>query len=122
EVDHKARTTRRLSGGVAIFFRRVSASPSPRVFPSSLAARGWIVAAAVLWSVGGLFAKAPTFQDWPPDVRGPMLAFWRALFAGLLLLPLVRRPRWRPQLVPMGLCFAAMNLTYLTAMTLTTAA
>ena len=82
----------------------------------------WVVVAAVLWSSSGLFAKAPTFADWPADQRGVLLAFWRALFAGLLLLPFVRRPRWDMRLVPLCLTFAAMNLAYLSAMTLTTAA
>lgn len=84
--------------------------------------RGWIVAAAILWSLSGLFAKAPTFADWPVETRGPLLAFWRALFAGLLLIPAVRQPRWKWQLVPLALSFTAMNICYLTAMTMTTAA
>ena len=87
-----------------------------------MSGRLWVVTAALLWSTSGLFAKSPLFDDFPPDSRGVLLAFWRALFAGLLLLPLVRRPRWRPGLVPMTLSFAGMNATYLTAMTLTTAA
>lgn len=90
--------------------------------PSALAGRMWIVAAAVLWSSSGLFAKAPTFAAWPVDSRGVLLAFWRALFAGLLLIPLVRRPRWDVKLIPLCATFAAMNVTYLSAMTLTTAA
>jgi drug/metabolite transporter (DMT)-like permease len=85
-------------------------------------ARLCIVAAAVLWSTSGLFAKSPLFAEWSQDVRGPLLSFWRATFAGLFLLPLVRRARWRPALVPMSLCFAAMNVTYLSAMARTTAA
>lgn len=89
---------------------------------SKLTGRLWIVAAALLWSMSGLFAKAPIFAEWPPESRGAMLAFWRALFAGLLLLPLVRRPRWNPRLVPMTLSFAGMNVTFLTAMAWTTAA
>lgn len=87
---------------------------------------GWgrvaVVAAAVLWSTAGLFAKSPYFADWPLELRGPLLAFWRALFAGLALAPFVRRPRWRWELIPMTLAFAAMNYAYLTAMTLTTEA
>ena len=86
------------------------------------AGRLWIVLAAVMWSSSGLFAKAPIFDAWPAETRGVMLAFWRALFAGLLLLPLVRRPRWDFKLVPLSLAFAAMNVSYLSAMTLTTAA
>lgn len=81
-----------------------------------------VVTAAVLWSTSGFFAKAPLFEGWPLEQRGVLLAFWRALFACLLLIPLVRRPRWTPGLIPMVLAFALMNYAYLTAMTLTTAA
>jgi len=81
-----------------------------------------IVWAALLWSSSGYFAKHEIFQSWPPESRGPLLTFWRALFAGLLILPLVRRPTWHRRLIPMTLTFAAMNVTYLTAMVYTTAA
>jgi drug/metabolite transporter, DME family len=81
-----------------------------------------MLAAAVLWSSSGLFAKSPIFADWPTEDRGPLLAFWRAVFAALVLVPLVRRPRWHRELVPLTLCFTGMNITYLTAVTLTTAA
>ena len=69
-----------------------------------------------------MFAKAPIFEDWSDGRRGPLLAFWRAVFAAMLLLPFVRRPRWRPGLVPLAFSFTLMNVTYLTAMALTTAA
>lgn len=81
-----------------------------------------ILAAALLWSSSALFAKAPLFDDWPLESRGIVLAFWRALFAGALLVPAVRQPRFRWPMLPMVVCFALMNATYLTAMTLTTAA
>lgn len=86
-----------------------------------------ILVAAVMWSTSGFFAKAPLFADWPLQagtlpVRGPLLAFWRAVFAALVLLPFVRKPRWNPRLVPMVLLYAAMNYTFLNAMTLTTEA
>ncbi len=81
-----------------------------------------VVAAAVLWSTSGFFAKAPLFEHWPLEHRGMYLAFWRALFACLFVAPLVRRPRWHAGLIPMVLVFAAMNYMYLTAMTRTTAA
>lgn len=84
--------------------------------------RWCILAAAVLWSAGGAFAKAPAFDRWPPEQTGLLLAFWRALFAGVALLPLVRRPRWHRLLLPSGLCFAAMNVAYQQAMQLTTGA
>lgn len=88
------------------------------------AARGrmLVALAAVMWSSSGLFAKATVFADWPVEQRGLLLAFWRALFAGLLLLPALRKPQWNPMLIPLCLAFAAMNVTYLSAMTLTTAA
>ncbi len=86
-----------------------------------------ILVAAVMWSSSGFFAKSPLFIEWPLEsagfpVRGPLLAFWRSLFATLVLLPFVRRPRWTPALVPMVTCYAVMNYTFLTAMTLTTEA
>src|SRR5918994_1118817 len=80
--------------------------------PSALAARLMVVAAAILWSTSGFFAKAPHFADWP----GPVLAFWRAAFACVVLWPLVRRPQWSWKLVPMTATFVAMNYTFLTAM------
>jgi drug/metabolite transporter, DME family len=83
--------------------------------------RLYVLAAAILWSTSGLFARSPVFHDWPPGTRGVLLAFWRALFAGLLLLPAVRRPSWRWSFAPMLVCFLLMNVTYLQAMTLTTA-
>jgi drug/metabolite transporter (DMT)-like permease len=81
-----------------------------------------IVAAALMWSTSGLFAKSPLFEAWPLVVRGPLLAFWRAFFGALILIPLIRRPRWTWRLVPATLCFAAMNLSFLQAMTHTTGA
>lgn len=89
---------------------------------SLMAGRLCILVCALLWSTNGLFAKAPIFDDWPQATRGINLAFWRALFAGLLVLPMVRRPQWHRLLVPMALCFAVMNVLFLQAMTLTTAA
>ena len=75
-------------------------------------ARLLALVAALMWSTSGFFAKAPYFAGW----SGPALAFWRAVFACLILWPLVRRPRWSWRLVPMTLFFAGMNYTYLTAM------
>jgi len=89
---------------------------------ASNSGRWFVLAAALLWSTSGLFAKAPLFDDWPADQRGLMLAFWRALFAAVFLLPLARRPRWRWSLVPMVIAFAGMNVTFLSAMTIGTAA
>lgn len=71
-----------------------------------------IFVAATLWSLSGFFAKATIFEGW----SGGQLAFWRAVFASVMLFPFVRRPAWSPWLIPMVFCFAAMNWTYLTAM------
>ncbi len=84
--------------------------------------RWLIIAAAVLWSTSGIFAKAPFLDQWPPDERGVLLAFWRTFFAGLALLPFIGRPRWDWRLLPAGFSFAMMNATFLLAMTNTTAA
>ncbi|MBN2021223.1 MAG: EamA family transporter [Pirellulales bacterium] len=81
-----------------------------------------VVGAALLWSSSGLFAKAPLFADWPEAQRGLLLAFWRAGFAAMVLLPAVRGVRWRAGLVPLGVCFVVMNVTFLSAMSLSTAA
>lgn len=91
--------------------------------------RWFIFVAAVLWSTSGLFAKAPVLSEWSFEDRGMLLAFWRALFAGMVLVPflfpLSRRPGpswWNWRLIPAGIFFAVMNFTFLKAMTLTTAA
>ena len=96
--------------------------PAHSTASSKLAGRLWVLAAALLWSTSGLFAKAPIFDDWPIAVRGPLFAFWRALFASLVLVPTIRRPRWNGYLVPLAVVFVAMNVTYLVALTRTTAA
>ena len=75
-----------------------------------------VLAAAVLWSTSALFARAPQLAVWPREESGAVLAFWRACFALTLLLPMVRRPQLAWGMVPMVLCFAAMNWTYLTAL------
>jgi drug/metabolite transporter (DMT)-like permease len=75
-------------------------------------ARLLVLAAAALWSTSGFFVKAPHLEGWP----GPVLAFWRAAFACVVLWPLVRQPQWSWKLVPAAASFAAMNYTYLTAM------
>ena len=87
-----------------------------------VAARLAVLAAAVLWSTSGFFAKLPLFDAWPAQDRGVQIAFWRALFAAILMLPFVRRPSWRIAMLPMALSFGVMSGLYLTAMSLTTAA
>lgn len=83
-----------------------------------------LILAAVLWSLSGLFVKSPPLAAIPLELRGPVLACYRALFAALFLLPFVRvqHIRWKPMLIPMVVSFAAMNILFVTAMTMTTAA
>ncbi|MGY8769016.1 MAG: DMT family transporter [Pirellulales bacterium] len=76
-----------------------------------------IVAAAVLWSTSGLFAKSPYFNDWPLEHRGILLAFWRAAFASVILLCFVRRPNFHWRYLPLLGCFVVMNISFLSAMT-----
>ncbi|MEX0700924.1 MAG: EamA family transporter [Planctomycetales bacterium] len=87
-------------------------------------ARLMLLAAALLWSLSGVIMKSPPMERMPLELRGPVSACWRAVFAVAVLLPFIRREhvRFRPTLVPMALGFAAMNFLFLTAMTRTTAA
>lgn len=99
----------------------------PNPAPSQIYRARWVILlAAVLWSTSGLFAKAGVFNDWPEagwlPQRGMLLAFWRAVFATVVLAPFVRRPRWTWKLIPAALIFVLMNVTYLSAMVRTSAA
>lgn len=91
--------------------------------PSRARARSFIVLAAVLWSLSGFFAKVlshPTVLGLDtPRLVGSQMAFWRVLFAGLVLVPTLR-PRdlsFRWGMVVLVGCFAAMNALYLRALT-----
>lgn len=77
--------------------------------------RGQIALAAILWSTSGFFAKAPWFDAWPTESRGLLLAFWRALFAIPILIPLVRRYSWNWRMLPMMICFAVMVWSFMSA-------
>jgi drug/metabolite transporter (DMT)-like permease len=86
--------------------------------------RLFLLAAAILWSTSGLFMKSPPLEAVPVSERGPLVACFRALLAGMCLVPFVnwRRARFHRQMAPMALAFAAMNFLFITAMTRTTAA
>jgi drug/metabolite transporter, DME family len=97
-------------------------------FPSVAGGRLCIAAAAVLWSLSGFFTRLLQNPS-PLDLNEPRLtplqiAFFRAVFAGLFLVPMVRRRdvRFR-SLVPLmvGL-FAAMNALFISAIALGTSA
>ena len=75
-----------------------------------------MVLAATMWSMSGFFAKAPWFDGWPPESRGLLIAFFRSLFAMVLLAPMIRRPQFRWPMIPMTICFAVMVWSFMTAM------
>lgn len=92
-------------------------------------ARLQILSAGVLWSLSGLFAKALTqptiLQLNEPPISALAIAEYRALFAALALLPAVRwsaRPRIDGKLVGMAICFTAMSMLFVFALTGGTAA
>ncbi|MBL8867839.1 MAG: EamA family transporter [Planctomycetia bacterium] len=91
-------------------------------------ARWLLVLAAILWSSGSLFMRLlqrPTALglDSPP-LSEIQIAFYRALFAGLCLVPLLRRAdiRFRPAMGALVGMFAVMNALYVSALGLGSAA
>jgi DME family drug/metabolite transporter len=97
--------------------------PSAAGLPSLAQGRLCIALAAVLWSLSGAFTKILT-QDasvvhvGAEPVAGVLIAFYRVLFAGLSLLPLLRRRdlSFRPVMLVMVASFASMNILYVLAM------
>jgi drug/metabolite transporter, DME family len=79
--------------------------------------RWCVLAAAVLWSTGGVISKSL-------DLDPLTIAFYRGLFAGLALLPFVPRRSWafRPALLPLGAAFGVMVGCFLGAVKITTSA
>jgi drug/metabolite transporter (DMT)-like permease len=91
------------------------------VEPTVAQGRLLILAGTLLWSIGGLLTKLLTMNS-PLDLNVPRLpgetiALYRVLFAGLVLLPALRRSdlSFRPAMGAMVLSFAAMNYLYLKA-------
>jgi DME family drug/metabolite transporter len=84
---------------------------------STALGRRYVLAAALLFSVGGVVTKG---LNLPPL----SIAFFRSLFAGLALLAFVPRRRWvlKPELIPLGLVFGALIGLYIAAVKATTAA
>jgi len=95
----------------------------------SLAHGRWCIAlAAVLWSLSGgltkLLTKPTAWELDHPAVLPQQIAFFRVLFAGLLLLPTLRRTdlSFRPAMLGMAVSFAAMNGLFVWALAEGTAA
>lgn len=80
--------------------------------------RIWVLLAAVLWSLAGVWAKSL------PD-SGTTIAIWRGLFAGMALAPFARGHGPRPiraRYFWIAFAFAAMTGLYIAAIKATTAA
>lgn len=92
------------------------------------AALACAIGAAALWSLSGAFKGVllePTRLHLNEPAVLPMhIAFWRALAAGIVLVPLLRRRdvRFRPAMAGMVACFAAMNWMFVQALSRGTAA
>jgi drug/metabolite transporter, DME family len=101
----------------ASFFRAGPTGPPDSSRRSRRLGRLCVLAAALCWSLSGVVTKALDLGPLP-------IAFYRSLFAGLALLPLVPRGGWefRLALVPLGLVFGAMIGLYISAVIATTAA
>jgi drug/metabolite transporter (DMT)-like permease len=92
-------------------------------------ARCQIVCAGVLWSLSGLFAKALTkptaLRLHEPPISFLAIAEYRALFAGLAMVPMLRavaRPPFDGKLAGMMACFSVMSVLFVAALTGGTAA
>jgi DME family drug/metabolite transporter len=90
--------------------------------PSLTRGRVYIALAAVLWSTSGAFTKILTkdtfFGLHEPHVWAIQIAFYRVFFAGLVLAPTLRLHdfSWRRLMLVAAVCFAVMNLLFVTAM------
>jgi drug/metabolite transporter (DMT)-like permease len=91
-------------------------------------ARLCIVLAALLWSTSGAFTRLLLVDtalgvNYPP-LLPQRLAFGRVLFAGLVLLPLLRRGdvSFHPMMLATAVSFAVMNALFVTALAEGTAA
>jgi drug/metabolite transporter (DMT)-like permease len=101
---------------------------STHAHPTLAGGRLCIALAAVLWSLSGLLTRllqTPTVLDvHEPKLTPLQIAFFRALFAGLTLVLVlrVRHIRFRPLMPVMVGTFAVMNALFLSAMALGAAA
>jgi drug/metabolite transporter (DMT)-like permease len=90
--------------------------------PSLTQGRVCVVLAALLWSTSGAFTKLLTKDTSlglnEPPIRDMQIAFFRVLFAGLVLAPAVRKRdlSWHPLMIVAAVCFALMNFLFVKAM------
>jgi DME family drug/metabolite transporter len=98
----------------------LSRKPAP---PSAGQARWCVVLAALMWSTSGAFTKVltidtPLVLNMPEPVHARVIACLRVLFAGIVLVPLLRRRDigFRPMMLVMVGSFALMNYLFVRAM------
>lgn len=100
------------------------------ISPPLAASRGrWcILLAALIWSTSGAFTKVLT-RETPlglnePTITPLQMACFRALFAAAALAPAInpRHIKLRPLMLGMAACFALMNISFVTAQALGSAA
>ncbi len=91
--------------------------------PSVNRGRLLIIIAALLWSLSGVFKNILKHNTaFPPLGPAPVddldIAFYRVFFAGLVLVPTLRRRdiSFRPAMIVMVAIFAAMNFTFVLAL------
>jgi drug/metabolite transporter (DMT)-like permease len=131
--DHAVGRFRHRHLGRRVRRRILAADNAPVSHPNSRisshsAALALVIAASILWSLSGAFKGVllePTALHLnEPRVDPLHIAFYRALAAGLVLLPILRRPdvHFRPAMVGMVATFAAMNLMFVEALARGTAA
>jgi drug/metabolite transporter, DME family len=103
-------------------------SASSAELPSAGQGRLYVALAALLWSTSGAFTKILTRDTFlgldTPPIQPLQIACGRVLFAGLVLLPTIRRRdvSFRPMMIAMAISFAIMNGTFIWAMSSGTAA
>jgi DME family drug/metabolite transporter len=102
--------------------------PRSSALPTPAQGRLYVALAALLWSTSGAFTKILTRDTFlglnTPEVQPLQIACCRVLFAGLVLLPTIRRRdiSFRPMMAAMAISFAVMNATFIWAMAVGTAA
>jgi drug/metabolite transporter (DMT)-like permease len=96
--------------------------------PSLAHGRLCVVLAALLWSTSGAFTKVLTLETRlglnDPPISPLLIACLRVLFAGIVLVPTLRRRdvSFQPMMLVTALCFTVMNATFVSALALGTAA